>query len=690
MQIQTDIALNSAVDVPQFLAGFFYEMTNENHLEEIEACAQGTEILGKEIETSIAELKTGGLDADLQAVLNFGLVALQVPNALQTCMNTKDDMAALKEWASIFSDTEKLIKKVSKSSALHHHEFQDDVSVLKQDAVAGLWFTTGEDVADLLTLALGPITPEYPTVYGNFDTEAKAVASFIEGFLFRLTGDTKLTNVEGCYKGTKKVVDDLEAILAAISASEYRQTATDVAAIITDILADLDTCKAITTDVASVKTWAVSMKSPLYDLEVVGENYLLHREVINDDVTQELAAWKDGNFYQAGVKTADALATLLGPVEPVEPKIYTVSSTEDEVKHAATYVAGLLFRLTGDAHLEETQACYDGTMKVVHDFEDILGAFHNSQYVKTANDVSAIITDILADVTTCKNVTKDVESIQEWIAKVKKPLTFAEDTGRNYLNNRDGINKDIASEEANWAKGDYWQSGMDTADALALLFGPSTPAKPEEKTMMVASNDAEDDAMHAATYVAGLLFRLTGEAHLDETTACYEGTMQVVDDFEEILDSFSRSQYLQTANDVSAIISDILEDVSNCENISDEVTAIDEWLAKLKQPLSFAEETGKNYYNYYNAINADIASEEDQWNKGNYYQSGMDTADALALLFGLTEPIKPEEKPEEKTAMVTFDKDAAEKDAEDAAKFVAGFLYGVTDDKHLEEIKKCY
>jgi hypothetical protein len=165
MQIHTDIALGH-VDVPKFLAGFIYEMTGDNHLTEIEACAQGTELMGKEIESGIADIQHGGKDADMQAVLEFALVALQIPQALHTCEATKEDLAALKNWASIFADTELLMKRVSKNVAIHHHAFQDDVSVLKQDAAAGLWFTTGEDLADLLTLAIGPIKPESNELQG--------------------------------------------------------------------------------------------------------------------------------------------------------------------------------------------------------------------------------------------------------------------------------------------------------------------------------------------------------------------------------------------------------------------------------------------------------------------------------------------------------------------------------------------
>lgn len=52
-----------------FVAGFVYGMTGDNHLTEIEACYQGGDLMVQEVETGIADIKKGGWDNDTQAAL---------------------------------------------------------------------------------------------------------------------------------------------------------------------------------------------------------------------------------------------------------------------------------------------------------------------------------------------------------------------------------------------------------------------------------------------------------------------------------------------------------------------------------------------------------------------------------------------------------------------------------------------
>ena len=75
-----------------FVAGFVYGMTGDNHLTEIEACFTGGELMVSEIETGVADIKKGGWDNDVQAALEFAIVALQVPQALNTCKGMTDDI----------------------------------------------------------------------------------------------------------------------------------------------------------------------------------------------------------------------------------------------------------------------------------------------------------------------------------------------------------------------------------------------------------------------------------------------------------------------------------------------------------------------------------------------------------------------------------------------------------------------
>lgn len=75
-----------------FVAGFVYGMTADNHLTEIENCFTGGELMVGEIETAVSRIKMGGWDNDLQAALEFAIVALQVPQTLHTCRGMTDDI----------------------------------------------------------------------------------------------------------------------------------------------------------------------------------------------------------------------------------------------------------------------------------------------------------------------------------------------------------------------------------------------------------------------------------------------------------------------------------------------------------------------------------------------------------------------------------------------------------------------
>lgn len=138
------------------LAGFIYGMTEENHLTEIEACYGGSKDITREITTAISEFKAGGWNNITQGVLNVLLAALQIPQELSAC-KLGDDITAIEEWAQVFTNKTKLISTVSKHYLFHKSEVQADLTKLEADYAAAEFFHTGEDIADLMTVLVGPI-----------------------------------------------------------------------------------------------------------------------------------------------------------------------------------------------------------------------------------------------------------------------------------------------------------------------------------------------------------------------------------------------------------------------------------------------------------------------------------------------------------------------------------------------------
>ena len=187
--------------LPHFIGGFLYGLTGDNNLEEIEACYTGSAAMYPEIEFALAELHKGGWDNEVQAILEFGIVVLQIPQALNTCKNIGDDIAADSEWGSIFLNPAELTATVTKHYALHRKAIKADIAELKGHWAAEEWWAAGIVAADLATLAIGPITPVYPTE-AMFGFSAVAIPDYVAGLIFGFTGDNQLPEIEACYHGS--------------------------------------------------------------------------------------------------------------------------------------------------------------------------------------------------------------------------------------------------------------------------------------------------------------------------------------------------------------------------------------------------------------------------------------------------------------------------------------------------------
>ena len=268
--------------MPHFLAGLMYGMTAENNLEEIEACFQGGTTMYSEVEFALAELAKGGWDNETQAILEFGIVALQIPQALHTCENMGDDLAAFSEWSSIFLNPAELTKTVTKHYALHRKAIQADIAADKAHWAAEEWWQAGIVTADLLTLAIGPITPVYPTAMLSLDV--LAVPDFVAGLIYGFTGDNDLPEIEACYDGGVQVQVDAENLLADLQNMDVRNAYKHVNALKADLKDATTKCTGMDEDIARIEAWAEIFTNPKELTVTVTKNWLLHKRGIEKDI----------------------------------------------------------------------------------------------------------------------------------------------------------------------------------------------------------------------------------------------------------------------------------------------------------------------------------------------------------------------------------------------------------------------
>jgi hypothetical protein len=118
--------------VPLLVAGVWRGLSVENDLVEFLACQDGTYYLLPEVDFVLQRIGLGGLNNDVQALLQGLIIYLDVPVVKQECGNMQEDTAALLSWASIFTDFAAVKRKIVKALALHPVQFKSDVSTAEE------------------------------------------------------------------------------------------------------------------------------------------------------------------------------------------------------------------------------------------------------------------------------------------------------------------------------------------------------------------------------------------------------------------------------------------------------------------------------------------------------------------------------------------------------------------------------
>lgn len=297
-----------------FVAGFVYGMTTDNNLSEIEACFTNSEqtamLMYNEVESGIADIKHGGWDHDVQAAFEFGLVALQIPQLLHSCPGVSTDIAAIESWAAIFKDPSALVSTVTKHFLFHKKEITADLDALKADWANDLYWKSGVDLADTLTLAVGPIEAAYDTVA----PVAQVVPDFTAGLILGFTGHDHKAELELCMSDLTPIAVDAHAALDDILHTHFIHALQDVGDIFWMLPDAVSGCKdlaALQADIDVMLTWAEQFKNPSQAVKIASKNWLFHGVEIKKDIADEKAAWASADYFSAGQDTAAGLIRLV-------------------------------------------------------------------------------------------------------------------------------------------------------------------------------------------------------------------------------------------------------------------------------------------------------------------------------------------------------------------------------------------
>ena len=97
------------------------------------------------------------------------------------------------------------------------------------------------------------------------DITAMAIPDFVAGFVYGMTGNNNLTEIEACYQGGELVAQEIEQGIADIKlggTDHDIQAALEFALAATQIPLSLKTCENMGDDIQAIEDWASIFKNP--------------------------------------------------------------------------------------------------------------------------------------------------------------------------------------------------------------------------------------------------------------------------------------------------------------------------------------------------------------------------------------------------------------------------------------------
>ena len=180
----------------------------------------------------------------------------------------------------------------------------------------------------------------------------------------------------------------------------------------------------------------------------------------------------------------------------------------------------------------------------------------------------------------------------------------------------------------------------------------------------------------SVNFVAGLMDGLIGKNDLPELQKCMTDDQALVNDINTAISDFEQGS-------VQSIIAGVQEGMkiagefptalADCQNIGDDISAVEAYFAQFKDVKATAEKIFKNVLSNFRGIESDISTLESDYDSSNYFQAGEDMAQLFVDTLG---PIEQNMKAIPVTVV-------------NAEQFLAGFVNGMVGHNDLPHIQQC-
>ena len=138
------------------------------------------------------------------------------------------------------------------------------------------------------------------------------------GFIYGMTGDNDLDEIESCWSGNKLMYDEINAAIANIKKggmSNDIQAGLEFGLVVCQFPQALSTCKNMDDDISAIENWAKIFENPVELSATVTKHYALHHNKIQGDFAKMKTDFANGNYFNSGKDLADLAVVAVGPIQ---------------------------------------------------------------------------------------------------------------------------------------------------------------------------------------------------------------------------------------------------------------------------------------------------------------------------------------------------------------------------------------
>merc|ERR1712045_1089656 len=298
----------------EFVGGLLWGLIGDNHLNQVETCLKDAGTFLSDAEKAVTDVSSGSWTSAASDVKDAVHEIEAMFSSGGDCTSFAKDIAAITEWASV--GWLKLAETVAKDMLFHASEIEADAKAISSDWNSKNYYQSGKDLADLLTLSLGPVESSVVAIEeDNLDLDLLMLPELAAGFVYGMVGDNHLTEMESCYAGVTPLYGLLETALTDLESFHVIAAIKNIEAFVFHFQEDVAPCEHMSDDVAAIEAWAQIFKTPKTLATTVAKHYLVHKKAVTADITAVRTDWTNKSYFSVGKDAADLITVLMGSIE---------------------------------------------------------------------------------------------------------------------------------------------------------------------------------------------------------------------------------------------------------------------------------------------------------------------------------------------------------------------------------------